>query len=250
MRDFTALKGPPLRDGCDAVPPPPTYSAEGSPLYAVFPWADRERRWYPQYHLLAHIWTCLNVSEIVNDKGEVSISYHFKARTHLSMRPRMSTEMKKRTYADARFVRWRCKMWLQACGREDLPALDYMGYYKTQRLCSKHFEDRIYMGPLKTRLLPTTVPKQFLPNKSIDIEVCDSEPPAKRICINEDVTGIPRPSIRRDGYCSTLFNVETQTSAVVSQRRLQKPIKTCLLEDALYSGRGKLKVLEKISLCS
>lgn len=58
-------------------------------------------------------------------------------------------------------ILFRCKVWLQACGREDLPASEYQQYYKNRRLCSKHFEDHMYMGPSKSRLLPSAIPKKI-----------------------------------------------------------------------------------------
>ncbi|XP_076664538.1 uncharacterized protein LOC143366937 isoform X2 [Andrena cerasifolii] len=79
----------------------------------------------------------------------------------------------------------RCKVWLQACGREDLPASKYQQYYKNRRLCSKHFEDHMYMGPSKSRLLPSAIPKKIesdtnVQEKSSCKNVLDLEPPAKK----------------------------------------------------------------------
>ena len=35
---------------------------------------------------------------------------------------------------------FRCKLWLQACGREDLSASEYEHYHKTRRVCNKHLK--------------------------------------------------------------------------------------------------------------
>ncbi|XP_029054742.2 uncharacterized protein LOC114882025 [Osmia bicornis bicornis] len=88
-----------------------------------------------------------------------------------------------------------CKLWLQACGREDLPSLEYQHYHKTRRVCSNHFEKKMYMGPSKSRLLPTAVPKQIESDTNIQEESGNNpefQPPAKIRVV--DIAAISGPS--------------------------------------------------------
>lgn len=50
-------------------------------------------------------------------------------------------------------------MWLIASGREDLR--EKVGNLSNYRLCSIHFENRMYLNDLRTRLLPTAMPTIF-----------------------------------------------------------------------------------------
>ncbi|KAJ8909331.1 hypothetical protein NQ315_013549, partial [Exocentrus adspersus] len=52
----------------------------------------------------------------------------------------------------------RAEIWLTACGREDLREKVTLSSY---RLCAAHFEDKMYLNDLKTRLLPKAVPTIF-----------------------------------------------------------------------------------------
>ncbi|KAF5286723.1 hypothetical protein FQR65_LT12456 [Abscondita terminalis] len=49
--------------------------------------------------------------------------------------------------------------WLRYCGREDLT--EHVSKAGSYKLCSAHFEDRMYLNDLKNRLMPTAVPTLF-----------------------------------------------------------------------------------------
>ncbi|XP_046144892.1 52 kDa repressor of the inhibitor of the protein kinase-like isoform X1 [Osmia bicornis bicornis] len=109
-----------------------------------------------------------------------------------------------------------CKLWLQACGREDLPSLEYQHYHKTRRVCSNHFENRMYMGPSKSRLLPTAVPKQIESDTNIQEESGNNpefQPPAKILVV--DIAAISGPS-HQGNITSIGFDASVQTPASIS----------------------------------
>lgn len=54
----------------------------------------------------------------------------------------------------------RAERWLVACNREDL--LEKVDKLHSYRLCAAHFEDKMFMNDLKTRLVPTALPTIFL----------------------------------------------------------------------------------------
>lgn len=58
----------------------------------------------------------------------------------------------------------RCIEWLKplkACGRHDLLNAPIVSVYRNFRICSVHFETKMYSNPEKTRLLPQAVPTLF-----------------------------------------------------------------------------------------
>ncbi|XP_046141568.1 uncharacterized protein LOC123987754 [Osmia bicornis bicornis] len=111
---------------------------------------------------------------------------------------------------------FRCKLWLQACGREDLPSSEYQHYHKTRRVCSNHFENRMYMGPSKSRLLPTAIPKQIESDTNIQEESGNNpefQPPAKIRVV--DIAAISGPS--HQGNITPIgFDASVQTPASIS----------------------------------
>ncbi|XP_046141623.1 uncharacterized protein LOC123987773 isoform X2 [Osmia bicornis bicornis] len=113
-----------------------------------------------------------------------------------------------------------CKLWLQACGREDLPSLEYQHYHKTRRVCSNHFENRMYMGPSKSRLLPTAVPKQIESDTNIQEESGNNpefQPPAKIRVV--DIAAISGPS-HQGNITSIGFDACSDASPIFKNRVL------------------------------
>lgn len=63
------------------------------------------------------------------------------------------------------FISCRCKMWLYACGREDLLLKKSTDLYKTHRLCSKHFNREMFVNSdAMDRLLALAVPNSYQEN--------------------------------------------------------------------------------------
>ncbi|CAI6345824.1 unnamed protein product [Macrosiphum euphorbiae] len=52
----------------------------------------------------------------------------------------------------------RCIEWLKACGRHDLLNTPVESIYRNFRICSVHFEPKMYSNPEKTLLLPQAMP--------------------------------------------------------------------------------------------
>ncbi|XP_026829979.1 uncharacterized protein LOC105276581 isoform X2 [Ooceraea biroi] len=71
--------------------------------------------------------------------------------------------------SNCRFFRFpkdnaRAKQWVTACNREDLVLKTAEYLYAINRICSDHFEDRMYANDLKSRLLPSARPTLNLHN--------------------------------------------------------------------------------------
>lgn len=67
---------------------------------------------------------------------------------------------------------FRCRQWLQACGRLDLINMNFDSSkaYEKYRVCSAHFEPFMFNNPEeKTRLLISAMPVMFQENELPDV---------------------------------------------------------------------------------
>ncbi|XP_050438616.1 52 kDa repressor of the inhibitor of the protein kinase-like [Adelges cooleyi] len=66
----------------------------------------------------------------------------------------------------------RCASWVQNCEAKYLPTTDYATLHQKYKLCSLHFEDKMFVNRLlKNRLSLTATPTVFV-KKPIDVLVC------------------------------------------------------------------------------
>lgn len=59
------------------------------------------------------------------------------------------------------FNYYRCAVWIEKCKPINLPTIDPDILNRNHRLCSLHFENKMYVNVEKTRLLSTAIPTLF-----------------------------------------------------------------------------------------
>lgn len=55
----------------------------------------------------------------------------------------------------------RCDVWIEKCGPINLPSIEPIVLYKNYRICSLHFEDKMYINAEKSRLSINAIPTLF-----------------------------------------------------------------------------------------
>jgi len=66
------------------------------------------------------------------------------------------------------FNNYRCAAWIEHCKPINLPTIDPNILNKNHRLCSLHFENKMYLNVKKTRLSKNAVPTLYSKSKSIN----------------------------------------------------------------------------------
>ncbi|KAL0116337.1 hypothetical protein PUN28_009732 [Cardiocondyla obscurior] len=61
----------------------------------------------------------------------------------------------------------RSRLWVLACGRDNLLNKTAMELYNNYRVCKLHFENKMFFNFEKTRLQPNAVPNFQIRNKSM-----------------------------------------------------------------------------------
>ncbi|XP_071556470.1 uncharacterized protein [Temnothorax nylanderi] len=74
------------------------------------------------------------------------------------------------------------KLWVSACGREELTSKTAIQLYKDYRVCKLHFANYMFLNYEKTRLQPHAVPSYIVKNN--DKEASSSSSNVETRCIN------------------------------------------------------------------
>ncbi|XP_003241938.1 uncharacterized protein LOC100572587 [Acyrthosiphon pisum] len=124
----------------------------------------------------------------------------------------------------------RCAIWVENCDSKYLPNVDFENLNKRYKLCSVHFEHRMFNFQ-KNRLLSNAVPTLFK-NKPPVTTTVTSQNVYETITIDEDVPpGIPvdartscsKYSVSDKHISKNLFDVPTTTGIVKNSVSLQTP---------------------------
>ncbi|KAL4113523.1 hypothetical protein QTP88_017135 [Uroleucon formosanum] len=128
----------------------------------------------------------------------------------------------------------RCIEWLKACGRHDLLNTPVESVYRNFRICSVHFEPKMYSNPEKTRLLPQAMPTLFINTH-----------------VTQEIDVIDENSLATTADRSTCSTVSTTSSQTIQKLSVNTPRKKKLKTEVslLKAKCAKLeKQVETLSL--